>query len=135
MSASTIEPRQKVRAAPRAGRRAGHTRTTSAALHHTIGAITADAFGIPPRAVTARVHDDRGHLSVTVAVALPMPSLTEAARNPLAVTSSGGTLYERAERARTDILARALAIAGTSVARVDIRLTGLLREKKEATLR
>ena len=135
MSAGTIERPETVQAAPRTGRRAGHTRITSAALHHTVEAIAAGAFRVPASEVKARVHDHQGHLSVLVDVALPMPSLTKAARNPAAVQAAGGTLYERAGRARADIIARALTIAGASVARVDIRLGGLYEKKKESTLR
>lgn len=135
MSTGTIARPDTAPAAPVTGRRAGHTRITSAALHHTVEAIAATAFGVPTREVKARIHDDQGHLAVTVAVAIAVPSLTDAARNPGIVAATGGTLYERAEHARTRIIDDALNIAGTSVAQVDIRLTGLHRGEKEGTLR
>lgn len=135
MSAGTIERPETLPAAHRPGRRPGHTRITSAALHHTLEAIAADAFRIPAGEVKARVNDEHGRLSVTVAVALAMPSLTDAARNPAVVPAAGGTLYERAEQARTDIIAGASRIAGATVARVDIRLTGLYQETKDSTFR
>ncbi|MDI3243341.1 hypothetical protein QK292_17515 [Arthrobacter sp. AL08] len=135
MSAGTIARPDTAPAPPPGARRAGHTRITSAALHHTVEAITAAAFGIPAREVKARIHDDHGHMAVTVAVALAVPSLNEAARNTGIVTATGGTLYERAGRARAEIIDDAMDIAGATVAQVDIRLTGLHHGKKEGALR
>ncbi|MET3949046.1 uncharacterized protein (DUF1800 family) [Arthrobacter sp. UYCu512] len=137
MSAGTIARPDTAPAPPPGSRRTGHTRITSAALHHTVEAITAAAFGIPAREVKARIHDDHGHLAVTVtvAVALAVPSLTDAARNTGIVAATGGTLYERAERARAEIIDGAMDIAGATVAQVDIRLTGLYQVKKEGALR
>ena len=135
MSAGTIARPDTAATAPASRRRAGHTRITSAALHHTVEAIAATAFGVPAGEVKARVHDDQGHLAVTVAVALAMPSLIDAARDPGIVAATGGPHSERAEAARAGIIEGAKNIAGTSVARVDIRLTGLHRGKKEGTLR
>lgn len=135
MSTGTIARPDTAPAGLAAVRRDGHTRITSAALHHTVEAITAAAFGVPASEVRAWIHDDQGQLGVTVAVALDVPSLTEAARNPDVVAAMGGTLYERAERARTEIVSGAMKIAGASVGQVDIRLTGLYKEKKEGRLR
>lgn len=133
MSAGSIARPETPSAAP--ARRAGHTRITSAALHRTVEAIAAHAFGVPPGEVTARISDAQAHLSITLAVALPVPALTDAARNPGVVAALGGTLYQRAERARAEIMNQAQTIAGVSVAHVDIRLTGVYRQDKGSTLR
>lgn len=119
----------------RARRRAGHTRISSAALHHTIEAVAGDAFGIAAKDANARIEDDGGRLHVTVALALPLPSLAEAAHNPDVVAATGGTVYDRAEQARAAIISGALDIAGASVARVDVRLTGRQQDKKKGALR
>ena len=105
--------------------RAGHTRITRAALTHTTEAVAAAAFGIPRRDVRVSLADDGGALGVTVSVPLPAPTLLQAAGDPHSVQESGGTLFERAERARTGIRSTATEVTGSQVGRIDIRLTGI----------
>ena len=114
--------------------RAGHTRISSQALTRTLEAITADAFAAPVKSVQARLRDQRGEIWVSVAVPAAIPPLTQAARNPAAAAEHGGSLYDRADAARRRIIDRARQLTGYTVGRVDIRLSGLHREK-EAKLR
>ena len=107
-------------------RRAGHTRITARALTRVVEAITADAFGTPSDTVTVALHDVRGRLGITARVSVPAPSLLQAARGD-SHTDRTDSVYERASRARTEIIRRARLIAGTEVERVDIRVTGIHR--------
>ncbi|MBG6180416.1 hypothetical protein [Arthrobacter sp. CAN_A1] len=105
--------------------RAGHTRITKAALTHTTEAVAAAAFGIPRRDVRVSLADDGGALGVTVSVPLPAPTLLQAAGDPHSVQEGGGTLFERADRARTGIRKTAAEVTGSQVGRIDIKLTGI----------
>ncbi|WP_019481950.1 hypothetical protein [Arthrobacter sp. TB 23] len=105
--------------------RNGHTRVTKAALTHTTEAVVAEVFGVPRRDVRVSLADDGGALGMAVSVPLPAPTLLQAARNPQAVEQGGGTLFERAENARSGIRAAASRVTGSEVGRIDIRLTGI----------
>lgn len=105
--------------------RDGRTRVTKAALTHTTEAVVAEVFGVPRRDVRVSLADDGGALGVTVSVPLPAPTLLQAARNPQAVQRGGGTLFERAEKARSKIRVTASRVTGSEVGRIDIRLTGI----------
>lgn len=98
--------------------RAGHTRISPAALRHTVETIAAQAFGVPPTDVSARLDDDSGRLGVSVSVPLALPSLLEPG------TEAGRSLFDRSREARSAIISRALAITGRTLGRVDIRLGG-----------
>lgn len=110
------------RGAAAAGR-AGHTRITRSALTHTAEAVAAAAFGVPRREVRVALADDDGALGITVSVPLPAPSLLQAAQDPSAVERGGGTVFDRADRARNGIRETAQQVTGSQVGRIDIRLT------------
>lgn len=103
----------------------GHTRVTKAALTHTTEVVVAEAFGVPRRDVRINLADDGGALGVTASVPIPAPTLRQAARNPQDVQRGGGTLFERAEKARSGIRASVARVTGSEVGRIDIRLTGM----------
>lgn len=105
--------------------RAGHTRITQSALTHTAEAVAAAAFGVPRREVRIALADDGGALGITVSVALPAPSLLQAAQDPSGVEHCGGTVFDRADRARNAIREKAQQVTGSQVGRIDIRLTGI----------
>lgn len=106
-------------------RRAGHTRITKSALTHTAEAVAAAAFGVPRREVRVALADDGGALGITVSVPLPAPSLLQAAQDPSVVDHGGGTVFDRADRARNGIRETAQQVTGSQVGRIDIRLTGI----------
>lgn len=114
--------------------RAGHTRVSARAMKRVVEASAAEAFGIPSADVHATIDDADGDLGISLAVPLQLPSLPEAARNPQAVRAGGGTVYERAAAARDRIIQRTSEVAGASVGRVDIRITGT-RKAPEARVR
>lgn len=100
--------------------RAGHTRIARTALRKTVEAVTAEAFRVSGRNVTAELDDDGGKLGVRVAVQLALPRL------PAPQSSEprhGGNVFEQAQSARSRIVARGLQLTGMTFGRVDIRLT------------
>lgn len=106
------------------GPRPGHTRVTPRALTRLLEAIAAEAFSVSAAGVKARIEDDKGLLRVSVAVSVAVPPLLA---NPAA---TGESLYDRAATARASIITHAQHLAGTTVNRVDIRLTGIHQEKE-----
>lgn len=114
--------------------RAGHTRISARAMKRVVEAAAAEAFRIPSRDVHATVDDAHGDLGISLAVPLQLPTLADAARNPQAVSAGGGTVYDRAAAARARIIRRTHEVAGASVGRVDIRITGI-RKTPETRVR
>ncbi|MGP4033313.1 hypothetical protein [Pseudarthrobacter sp. 1C304] len=99
--------------------RPGHTRITRTALRHTIEAITAHAFGVPLRSVTADLEDDAGRLAAAVTVRLALPDLLGTRQD-----AGQGSLFDRSRTARAAITAIGQELTGRSIGRVDIRLSG-----------
>ena len=108
----------------RAGPRAGYTSISGKALTRTVEAVAADYFAVPRARVSVRVREDGGLLGIIVSAPLAVPPLAEAARHPDLVPEGGGTVYQRAETARTAIGDRVRRLTGSHVERIDIRLTG-----------
>ncbi|MFE4195593.1 hypothetical protein ACFRJ9_06995 [Paenarthrobacter sp. NPDC056912] len=102
--------------------RSGHTRITRTALRRTVETITAQAFKVPAVNVAAELDDDSGKLGVRVSVQLAIPPLL----GPRQVT---GTVFERAQAARTEIVEQGLKLTGMELGRVDIRLTGAKQDQ------
>ncbi|NOJ59904.1 hypothetical protein [Arthrobacter sp. 260] len=105
--------------------RTGHTRITKSALTHTAEAVAAATFGVPRSEVRVVLADDDGALGITVSVPLPAPILLQAAQDPSAVEHGGGTVFDRADRARNGIRETAQQVTGSQVGRINIRLTGI----------
>lgn len=105
--------------------RTGHTRITSRALTQAAEAVAAQAFGLPAGTVKANLRDDAGLLAITVAVPLPAPPLLELpAADPVAHKVPGApTVFDQSDTARAAIIEHTGAVTGTTVSRVDIRLT------------
>ena len=55
---------------------------------------------------------------------LRVPALTAVLRDPGRVAGFGGTMWDRAVAARTDILQRVTELSGARLSRVDIRISG-----------
>jgi hypothetical protein len=109
----------------REARRSGHTTITAATMRKMVEAVGAESFGVPASAVRASLSDERGQLCVSLALPLVVPALAAAARNPQLVADDGGTLFQRAATARGEIIRRTRELAGTTVGRVNINLTGI----------
>ncbi|SKB96284.1 hypothetical protein SAMN05660916_03587 [Arthrobacter sp. 31Cvi3.1E] len=100
-----------------AGDRAGHNRLTHTAIRKTVESVTANAFRVATGNVSATLDDDAGKLGVSVSVKLALPQL-------LKPRNGGDTVFEQAQSAREQIVARGREITGLDIGRVDIRLTG-----------
>lgn len=125
LSSGTLAPPGAAPTVEGARSRAGHTTITSATLRKMIEAVSAESFGVPATAVRASLSDERGQLSVSLALPVAIPALAAVARNPQLVADGGGTLYQRSTAARRDIIRRTFELAGTTVGRVNISLTGI----------
>lgn len=100
-----------------AGDRAGRNRLTHTAIRKTVESVTANAFRVATGNVSATLDDDAGKLGVSVSVKLALPQL-------LKPRNGGLTVFEQAQSAREQIVARGREITGLDIGRVDIRLTG-----------
>ncbi|MET4002110.1 hypothetical protein ABIB48_000819 [Arthrobacter sp. UYCu511] len=103
---------------------AGYTNISSGTLDQLIAAIAADAFKVPLQEVRASLHDEQGQVGVRLVVPLMVRAAKE---NSTAVFSTldGGTVFEWAAAARKVVAARFALLAGSTVARVDVRFTGI----------
>ena len=130
MSAGTQGFAQDPDLTNRPNMRAGYTSISSGAMHQLVEAVAAEAFNVPLREVRAGVHDEQGQVSVSLAVPLTNWGLSGGenrleSRGLEPVKNDGGTVFERAASARTEVAARVQTLAGTVVGRVDIRFTGI----------
>lgn len=100
-----------------AGRpRAGRTRVGVKALRAVATAVTAEAMGVDTRDVSVDLVDDDGLLGVSVTTAIALPSLA----GPQRTTT---TALDRAAETQTVVRDRMLALTGSTVGTVDLRLT------------
>lgn len=102
----------------------GHNRITTQALTSTAQAAAAEVLGVEPARVRASFSDDRGLLALLLALPLPVPPLTRVLDDPDVVGAFGGTLWARADAARSPILDRVQQLTGARLSRVDIRIIG-----------
>lgn len=96
--------------------RAGYTSISSGTMDRLVAAIAADVFNVPLREVRAGVHDEAGQVSVSLAVPLTLSP---------AADGFGGSVFERAASGRQRVASSIEALAGSTVGRVDVRLTGI----------
>ena len=100
-----------------AGRpRAGRTRVGAKALRAVATAVTAEAMGVDTRDVSVDLVDDDGLLGVSVTTAIALPSLAGLQRTTT-------TALDRAAETQTVVRDRMLALTGSTVGTVDLRLT------------
>lgn len=112
-------------AAPSAPERlAGHNRISTQALTSTACAVAAEVLRVPVRDIRASWFDDAGLLALSLALPIAIPSLHRVAADPAAVEVFGGSVQERAHRAKAEILERVMRLSGSRLSRVDIRVTG-----------
>ena len=124
MSASTLGFVGGVGTANRHHLRAGYTRISSGAMNQLVAAIAAEAFNVPLRELNAKLHDEKGQVSVSLAVPLVLP-LANVGDVGERAGKGGGTVFELAVAAKDVMADRIQTLAGTNVGRVDVRLTGI----------
>ncbi len=103
---------------------AGHNRISTQALTTLAQAAAAEALGVSAQDVRAEWSDDDGLLALSIAAPIRVPSLTDVLRDPLRVEGYGGTVWDRAVAAKTAILERVTQLSGSTLSRVDIRISG-----------
>lgn len=103
--------------------RTGHTRIMARALTQAAEAVAAEAFGLPAGTVKASLRDDAGLLAITVAVPFPAPPLLELPAPDTEAAPDAPTVFKQSDRARAAIIKQTGAVTGTTVSRVDIRVT------------
>lgn len=103
---------------------AGHNRISTQALTTLAQAAAAEALGVSPQDVRAEWSDDDGLLALSVAAPIRVPSLAEVLRDPQRVAGFGGSVWDRAVAAKTAILERVTELSGSTLSRVDIRISG-----------
>ncbi|MCZ2403347.1 hypothetical protein IV498_09160 [Paenarthrobacter sp. Z7-10] len=102
----------------------GHNRITSQALTSIAQASAAEYFDVGPADVRVSWSDDGGLLALSLALPIGVPPLTAVVRDPQRVAASGGPIWDRAVAGRAAILARVSELSGSTLGRVDIRMTG-----------
>jgi len=95
----------------------GRTTITSRAVRRVVSAVTADALEVPATDVSVTLTDDGGKLAVEARTPIRIPALS-------ARPDQGGTLVERLTVAQTQVRDRVLDLTGSTVGRVDLRITG-----------
>lgn len=102
----------------------GHNRISTQALTSLAKAAAGDALGIPPHDVRADWSDDDGLLALSLVTPIKIPALTAVLRDPGRVPAFGGSIWERAVAAKSEILTKVTELSGARLSRVDIRISG-----------
>jgi hypothetical protein len=106
----------------------GRTKITSRAVRRVVSAVTADALNVSASDVSVELSDDAGSLRVVAETPVHVSPLGESGRRPT------GTLLDRLTAAQTAIRQRCLELTGSTIGRVDLRITGVdLRERKRVS--
>jgi hypothetical protein len=104
---------------------AGHNRISTQALTSLAQYAAAEALGVPAQDVRADWSDDAGLLALSIVAPIRIPSLAAVVRDPRRVDAIGGTIWDRTVAAKAVILARVTELSGSSLSRVDIRISGV----------
>jgi len=106
----------------------GRTTIAARAVRRVVSAVTADALDVAASDVSVELDDHGGELHVTARAPIHVTPLGESGRR------SSGTLLERLSTAQTTIRTRCLELTGSSIGRVDLRITGAdLRERRRVS--
>ncbi|KZX20216.1 hypothetical protein [Rathayibacter tanaceti] len=108
--------------------RRGRTTISSRAVRRVVSVVTAEALDVAASDVAVELDDDGGRLHVLAQAPIRVTPLGETGRR------SSGTLLERLSTAQTTIRSRCLALTGSTIGRVDLRITGAdLRERRRVS--
>ena len=106
----------------------GRTRIAPRAVRRIVSAVTADALSVDASDVWVELAVDDGTLSVIARTPIHVSPLGEVGRR------SSGTLIERLTAAQSSIRDRTLALTGSTIGRVDLRITGVdLTERRRVS--
>ncbi|MGK9148496.1 hypothetical protein KXS11_12790 [Plantibacter flavus] len=101
----------------------GRNTITSRAVRRIVSAVTAEALGVRASEVSVELSDARGALTVTANTPVHVSPLGTA-------DGASGTLLERLARAQTTIRERCLQLTGSTIAHVDLHITGAKLEQR-----
>lgn len=101
----------------------GHNRVTLRAIRAVVSAITADELDTPVRTVGVELGDDGGVLTVTATAPIGVPSLVRFTRSAPLGLSAQQSVLERAGAAQEAIRNQVLALTGSAIGIVNLRLT------------
>lgn len=102
----------------------GHNRISTQALTSLAKAAAAESLGVPAHDVRAEWSDDDGLLALSLVTPIKIPGLAAVLRDPERVSVFGGSIWERAVAAKSDILTKVTEFSGARLSRVDIRISG-----------
>ena len=102
----------------------GHNRISTQALTSLAQAAAAESLGVPAHDVRAEWSDDDGLLALSLVTPIKIPGLTAVLHDPARVSLFGGSIWERAVSAKSDILTKVTELSGARLSRVDIRISG-----------
>lgn len=102
----------------------GHNRISTQALTSLARAAAAEALGVDAEDVRADWADDDGLLALSLVAPISIPPLQSVVGDPVRVKASGGSIRDRAVKAKESILATVSELSGSRVSRVDIRISG-----------
>jgi uncharacterized alkaline shock family protein YloU len=97
---------------------AGHIRVSSRALRSVVTHLAARTFGVPAERIGVSLSDEAGELALRLNLPLPVASLLEPA------APGAASLRERALNERVPLRRAVAELTGTSLSRVDVRVTG-----------
>ena len=111
---------------PAAGRSelAGHNRVSTQALTSLARAAAAAELGVAPADVRADWADDAGLLALLLVSPIAVPPLASVT-SPEDLAPWGGSVWERAARAKGRVLERVASLSGALLSRVDLRISGV----------
>ena len=102
----------------------GSNRVSSRAIRAVVSAITATELDTAARTVGVELDDDNGALAVSVSAPIGIAALTAVPSDRSSRARPGATVLERASAAQATIRSRTRELTGSSIATVNLRLTG-----------
>lgn len=114
------------------GRRplAGHTRISTQALTSSARLIAAEVFDVQPGSIKVSLNDEFGALALRLN--LPLPIVPLAQDRPAGLEASESVMA-RARDLRSSLRERFVALTGSHVSRVDLRVTGVVLRRRRTS--
>ena len=103
---------------------AGHNRVSTQALTSLARASAAAELGVEPADVRAEWADDAGLLALSLISPIAVPPLATVT-SPEDLAPWGGSVWERAARAKGRVLESVASLSGALISRVDLRVSGV----------